>query len=167
MAQDDPARELPDGEVGELMIRGPLVMKGYFRNDAATQATIRSDGWMHTGDLVRRDADGYLYVVDRAKEVILSGGYNVYPAEVERVVAQHPAVAMVAVAAMHDELKGQVPKAFIVPRTGMSCTTQQIVDHCRPHLASYKLPREIQLLDDLPRTSTGKILRRMLATSTI
>jgi long-chain acyl-CoA synthetase len=167
VATDDPAQELHAGEVGELMIRGPLVMQGYFRNDAATRATIRADGWMHTGDLVRMDADGYLFVVDRAKEVIISGGYNVYPAEVERIVAQHPAVAMVAVAAAHDDLKGQVPKAFIVPRIGMSCTAEEIVEHCKPHLASYKVPRSIQLLDDLPKTSTGKILRRMLAASNI
>ncbi|HVF17937.1 MAG TPA: AMP-binding protein [Steroidobacteraceae bacterium] len=167
VAFDDPSRELPAGEVGELMVRGPLVMQGYFRNDVATQATIRSDGWMHTGDLVRCDAEGYLFVVDRAKEVIISGGYNVYPAEVERVVAQHPAVAMVAVAAAHDELKGQVPKAFIVPRTGMTCTADEIIEHCKLHLARYKVPRAIELLDDLPKTSTGKILRRMLATSKI
>jgi long-chain acyl-CoA synthetase len=167
VAMDDANKEMPIGDVGELMVRGPLVMQGYFANDAATQATIRSDGWMHTGDLVRSDAEGYLYVVDRAKEVIISGGYNIYPAEVERIVAQHPAVAMVAVAAMHDELKGQVPKAFIVPKTGMTCCAQDIIDHCKPHLASYKLPRDIALLDDLPKTSTGKILRRMLATSKI
>jgi long-chain acyl-CoA synthetase len=167
VAMDDATREMPVGEVGELMIRGPLVMQGYFGNDAATRATIEADGWLHTGDLVRSDAEGYLYVVDRAKEVIISGGYNIYPAEVERVVAQHPSVAMVAVAAMHDDIKGQVPKAFIVPKTGTSCTAQEIIDHCRPHLASYKVPRDIALLDDLPKTSTGKILRRMLATSKI
>jgi long-chain acyl-CoA synthetase len=165
VAIDDPSKELAAGEVGELMVRGPLVMQGYFGNEAATRATIRPDGWMHTGDLVRSDADGYLYVVDRAKEVIITGGYNVYPAEIERIVAQHPAVAMVAVAAMYDELKGQVPKAFIVPKTGMHCTAQEIIEHCKPHLASYKLPRDVALLDDLPKTSTGKILRRMLATS--
>jgi long-chain acyl-CoA synthetase len=167
VAMDDATKEMPVGEVGELMIRGPLVMQGYFGNDAATRATIEADGWLHTGDLVRSDAEGYLYVVDRAKEVIISGGYNIYPAEVERVVAQHPSVAMVAVAAMHDDIKGQVPKAFIVPKTGTSCTAQEIIDHCRPHLASYKVPRDIALLDDLPKTSTGKILRRMLATSKI
>jgi len=167
VAMDDATKEMPIGEVGELMIRGPLVMQGYFGNDAATRATIEADGWLHTGDLVRSDAQGYLYVVDRAKEVIISGGYNIYPAEVERVVAQHPSVAMVAVAAMHDDIKGQVPKAFIVPKTGQKCTAQEIIDHCRPQLASYKVPRDIALLDDLPKTSTGKILRRMLATSKI
>lgn len=165
VAMDDPATELPRGEIGELMVRGPLVMHCYFGNEQATRAAIEPDGWMHTGDLVRRDEEGYFYVVDRAKEVIITGGYNVYPAEVERVIAQHPAVAMVAVAAMHDELKGQVPKAFVVPRTGVSCTEKEIIDHCRTQLAAYKTPREVAFLDDLPKTSTGKILRRMLATS--
>ena len=166
-AVGDPGTEMPRGEVGELMMRGPLVMQGYFGNEEATRATVEPDGWMHTGDLVRKDEDGYFYVVDRAKEVIISGGYNIYPAELERIIAQHPAVAMVAVAAMHDELKGQVPKAFIVPKIGVSCASNEIMQHCRAHLASYKVPREVVFVDDLPKTNTGKILRRMLATSRI
>lgn len=159
--------ELPRGDVGELVVRGPLVMQGYYGNEDATRAAIDPEGWLHTGDLVRQDADGYVYVVDRAKEVIISGGYNVYPAEVERIIAQHPAVAMVAVAAMRDELKGQAPKAFVVCRPGMSCEASEIIAHCREHLAAYKLPRDVAFLDDLPKTSTGKILRRALATATI
>ena len=151
VAVDDPAVELPRGEVGELMLRGPLVMEGYFGNEAATRATIEPDGL---------DDDGYFHVVDRAKEVIISGGYNIYPAELERIIAQHPAVAMVAVAAMHDELKGQVPKAFVVPKAGVHCADGEIIEHCRARLASYKVPREVVFLDDLPKTSTGKILRR-------
>ena len=161
------ADELPCGEIGELMVRGPLVMDGYFGNPEATRTAIEPDGWMHTGDLVREESDGYLYVVDRAKEVINAAGYNVYPAEVERVIARHPAVAMVAVAAMKDELRGQVPKAFIVAKTGMRCTAEEIIDHCRPQLASYKIPRAVEFRDDLPKTSTGKVLRRALATSSI
>ncbi|HEY0939867.1 MAG TPA: AMP-binding protein [Steroidobacter sp.] len=167
VALDDPSRVLPDGEIGELLVRGPLLMQGYLDNPAATSETILDDGWMRTGDLVRSDSDGYLYVVDRAKEVIISGGYNIYPAELERVIAQHPSVAMVAVAAMPDELRGQAPKAFVVARDGMSCSAEDIIEHCRPLLAGYKLPRAVELLDDLPKTSTGKILRRALATSTI
>jgi len=167
VAMDDPDTELPRGEVGELMMRGPLVMQGYFNNEAATHSAIEPDGWMHTGDLVSRDDEGYFYVVDRAKEVIISGGYNIYPAELERIIAQHPAVAMVAVAAMPDALKGQVPKAFVVPKAGVSCDGSDIIEHCRAHLASYKVPRAVDFLNDLPKTSTGKILRRMLATSRI
>lgn len=160
---DDAGRVLARGEVGELMIRGPLVMDGYFNNPDATREAIEPDGWLHTGDLVRQDEDGYYFVVDRKKEVIISGGYNVYPAEVERVIAQHPAVAMVAVAAASDELKGQVPKAFVVLRGGASCTADSIIAHCRTQLASYKRPAAVEFLDDLPKTSTGKILRRALA----
>jgi long-chain acyl-CoA synthetase len=167
VAIDDASKELPRGEVGELLIRGPLVMNGYFGNPEATRATIEPDGWLHTGDLVRQDADGHFYVVDRAKEVIISGGYNIYPAEVERVIAEHPGVALVAVAPMADEIKGQVAKAFIVSKAGTQCTAQEIIDHCRPRLASYKVPRAVGFLDDLPRTSTGKILRRALANTTI
>ena len=130
-------------------------------------AAIDPEGWLHTGDVVRQDPDGYIYLIDRVKEVIISGGYNVYPAEVERVIAAHPAVAMVAVAAMQDGLKGQVPKAFIVLRAGAHCVGQEIIDHCRPQLASYKIPRAVSFCEDLPKTSTGKILRRVLAESNI
>jgi long-chain acyl-CoA synthetase len=163
----DAAKELPRGEVGELMIRGPLVMQEYFGNPQATRATIEPDGWLHTGDIVRQDADGYFYVVDRAKEVIVTGGYNVYPAEVERVIAEHPAVALVAVAAAKCEIKGQVPKAFIVSKNGTRCTAEEIIEHCRPRLAPYKVPRAVEFLNDLPKTSTGKILRRVLADTAI
>lgn len=156
----------PEG-VGELMIRGPLVMDGYLGDAEATAHTIEPDGWMHTGDLVRQDSDGYFYVVDRVKEVIVSGGYNVYPAEVERVIALHPAVAMVAVAPMFDEVKGQVPKAFIVWKDGASCTAGEIIAHCRQQLAPYKIPRAVESLQDLPRNSTGKVLRRALAAAAI
>lgn len=164
---NDAGRPIPRGEVGELLIRGPLVMESYFGNPEATRETIESDGWLHTGDLVRQDEDGYYFVVDRKKEVIISGGYNVYPAEVERVIAQHPAVAMVAVAAAADKLKGQVPKAFVVLRSGVSCTSDSIIAHCRTQLASYKTPVAVEFLVDLPKTSTGKILRRALASAGI
>src|SRR5262245_57342283 len=113
--------------------------------------------------MVYQDAEGYYFVVDRKKEVIITGGYNVYPAEVERVIADHPAVAMVAVAAAADELKGQVPKAFVVLRGGARCTADEIVTHCRSQLASYKPPTAVEFMDDLPKTSTGKLLRRALA----
>lgn len=164
---EDATREMPRGEVGELVIRGPLVMQGYYANPEATQSAIEADGWLHTGDLVRQDRDGYLYVVDRKKEVIISGGYNVYPAEVERVIAQHPAVSMVAVAAMRDEFKGQAPKAFVVLKHGVQCTSADIISHCRLSLASYKTPQAVAFVDDLPKTSTGKILRRALAETNI
>jgi long-chain acyl-CoA synthetase len=156
---------VPRGEVGELLIRGPLVMQGYFADQSATSAAIDGNGWLHTGDVVRQDAEGYVYLVDRIKEVIVSGGYKVYPAEVERVIAEHPAVAMVAVAGMRDGVMGLVPRAFIVLRGGANCVGQEIIEHCRPQLAAYKIPRAVVFCEDLPKTSTGKILRRALADS--
>jgi long-chain acyl-CoA synthetase len=159
----DATRCVPRGEPGELMIRGPLVMEGYWGDAESTREAITADGWLHTGDVVRQDAAGYIYVVDRKKDVILSGGYKIYPAEVERVIAQHPAVAMVAVAAKRDELKGHVAKAFIVLRHNMQVSAEEIIAHCRTDLAAYKTPRAVEFLADLPRNSTGKILRRALA----
>jgi long-chain acyl-CoA synthetase len=150
--------------VGELMVRGPIVMQGYFGNPEATRETIEPDGWMHTGDLGHTDVDGYIYVVDRKKDMILTGGFNVYPAEIERVIAEHPAVALVAVGSLPDELKGEVAKAYIVLRTGANAREDEILQFCRERLAAYKLPRAIKFVPDLPKTSTGKIMRRMLAT---
>jgi long-chain acyl-CoA synthetase len=146
------------------MVRGPIVMQGYFGNPEATRETIEPDGWLHTGDLARMDADGYIFVVDRKKDMILTGGFNVYPAEIERVIAQHPGVAMVAVGSLPDELKGEIAKAYVVPRSGASIDEQELIGFCRERLAAYKLPRAVQFVDDLPKTSTGKIMRRMLRT---
>lgn len=149
-------------EVGELCVRGPLVMQGYHGDAGATHAAVDPDGWLHTGDLARRDADGYVYVVDRKKDMILTAGYNVYPAEIERVIATHPAVAISAVGAVADDLKGEVPKAYVVLRAGAVATAEELIAHCRQWLAPYKVPRQVQLVPDLPKTSTGKILRRSL-----
>lgn len=159
---DDASVTLPPDEVGELMMRGPIVMQGYHGNDHATAETIESDGWLHTGDLARMDADGYLYVVDRKKDMILTAGYNVYPAEIERVLGVHPAVAMVAVGPMADEAKGELAKAYVVLKPDAEVTEAELVDFCRAELAAYKVPRAVQFVADLPKTSTGKIMRRQL-----
>jgi len=163
-AIDDPGITLPDGEPGELMIRGPLVMLGYYGNEAATRATIEPDGWMHTGDIATRDEEGHYYVVDRRKDLILTGGFNVYPAEIERVVAAHPAVAMVAVGSVPDETYGELARAYVVLRPGTAATEAEIIEHCRPHLAAYKRPRSVRFVPGLPKTSTGKVMRRELKT---
>lgn len=160
----NPGRTLEAGEVGELMVRGPIVMQGYFGNAEATRETIEPDGWLHSGDVAYQDADGYIYIVDRKKEMILTAGYNVYPAELERVISQHPAVAMVAVGSQPDELKGEVAKAYVVLRHNAQTDEAEILALCREHLAAYKVPRAVQFVNDLPRTSTGKILRRKLRT---
>jgi long-chain acyl-CoA synthetase len=160
---DDPSRAASPGEQGELMIRGSIVMAGYFGNDEATAAAIEPDGWLHTGDVAFRDEVGYLFVVDRLKDMIITGGYNVYPAEIERVVASHPAVAMVAVGRVPDEVKGELARAYVVLRGGASATEEELIRHCRGQLAAYKLPRSVRFVDDLPKTSSGKIMRRELA----
>ena len=161
-AIDDPGVTVPDGEAGELMIRGPLVMLGYYGNEAATRATIEPDGWMHTGDIATRDDEGHYFIVDRRKDLIITGGFNVYPAEIERIVASHPAVAMVAVGSVPDETHGELARAYVVLRPGATATETQIIEHCRLHLAAYKLPRSVRFVSDLPKTSTGKVMRREL-----
>ena len=147
---------------GELMMRGPLVMQGYFGNAKATQETIEPDGWMHTGDIARMDEAGFIWMVDRKKDMILTGGYNVYPAEIERVLAQHPAIAMAAVGKLEDETKGEIAKAYVVLKPGQSAETEEVRTFCKQHLAAYKVPRAVRFVDDLPKTSTGKIMRREL-----
>jgi long-chain acyl-CoA synthetase len=158
----DAAKTLPDGETGELMLRGPIVMQGYFGNERATRETIEPDGWLHTGDIAHRDRDGYYYIVDRKKDMIITAGYNVYPAEIERVLASHPAVALVAVGSQPEPLKGEVAKAYVVLKVGAAGDAGSMFAHCRERLAAYKVPRAIQFVADLPKTSSGKILRREL-----
>ncbi len=161
---DDPSRTLPRGEVGELMVRGPIVMQGYFGNEQATKETIEPDGWLHTSDLGSQDDDGYISIVDRKKDMILTAGYNIYPAELERVISAHPAVAMVGVGRLADEVKGEIAKAYVVLKPGATATEDEVTAFCREHLAAYKVPRLVQFVDDLPKTSTGKIMRRELKT---
>lgn len=161
---EDASKTLPAGEVGELMIKGGIVMQGYYGNEQATRDTIEPDGWLHTGDVASMDEDGCVFIVDRKKDMILTAGFNVYPAEIERVVAGHPDVALVAVGSIPDEDKGELAKAYIVPRTGTSPDAEDIISYSREHLAAYKVPRAVQFVDDLPKTSTGKVMRRELKT---
>ena len=159
---EDAARTVPAGEPGELMVRGPIVMQGYFGNEKATKATIEPDGWLHTGDVATADEDGHFRIVDRRKDMIITAGYNVYPAEIERVLAGHPAVAMSAVGPITDEVKGELARAYVVLRPNAKATEDELIEFCRPHLAAYKLPRSVRFVPDLPKTSTGKIMRREL-----
>ena len=161
---EDASKTLPADEVGELMVRGPIVMQGYYGNEAATRETIEPDGWLHSGDLAQQDEDGYIWIVDRKKDLILTAGYNVYPAELERVIAMHPAVALVAVGPQPDEMKGEIAKAYVVLKPGATADSESIVAHCREHLAAYKVPRAVQFVEDVPKTSSGKIMRRELKT---
>jgi fatty-acyl-CoA synthase len=158
---DDQDRPLPAGEIGEIVIRGPQLMRGYWNLDEATAEALR-DGWMHTGDAGRFDAEGYLYIQDRVKDMIVSGAENVYPREIEEVLFQHPAVADAAVIGVPDERWGEVVKAILVLRDGAHVSADDIVAHCRGKLAGYKCPRSVDFLDVLPRNPSGKILKKDL-----
>jgi long-chain acyl-CoA synthetase len=157
---DELGDDVPAGEVGELIIRGPNVMKGYYKMPEETAVAIR-DGWLYTGDIARRDGEGYIYIVDRKKDLILVGGYNVYPREVEEVLYDHPDVKETAVVgAPHPEL-GETVIAF-VSKGGSEMTQEELIQFCEAHLAKYKVPSHIEFLDELPKNTTGKILRRQL-----
>jgi len=159
---DDQNRLLPNGEVGEIMVRGRNVMQGYHHLPEETGKTITS-GWLHTGDLGRMDDDGYITITGRKKDLIISAGENIYPREIEEALAQHPKVKEVAVIGVKDEVRGEVPKAFVIIREGMSADEKELRAFCREHLANYKVPKHFELVPDLPRTPTGKVLKRMLS----
>lgn len=158
----DATGPVPFGEPGELVVRGPLVMQGYYGRPEATAETIDEAGWLHTGDVAYLDETGHGYIVDRLKDVIFTGGYNVYPAEIERIVAEHPQVAMVAVGREPDDVKGEIAVAHVVLRDGASTTKDEILEFCTPRLAAYKRPRDVVFRDSLPTTSSGKLMRRKL-----
>lgn len=158
---DDDGRKLPTGEIGEVCVRGPNVMLGYWRAPEATAETI-VDAWLFTGDMGRLDEDGYLYIVDRKKDMVIVSGMNVYPREVEDVIHQLPAVADCAVVGAPSERRGEDVKAYIVCKEGQSVTEDDVVQHCSQHLAPYKVPRSVVFAEDLPRSGTGKVLKRAL-----
>ncbi|OLN23817.1 long-chain fatty acid--CoA ligase [Domibacillus antri] len=152
--------EMERGQVGELIVRGPNVMKGYYKMPEETAVTIR-DGWLYTGDLARQDEEGYFYIVDRKKDLIIVGGYNVYPREVEEVLYAHPAIIEAAVVGAPDPDYGEAVLAFVVQkRDGL--TAGAVIQYCKEHLAAYKIPRSVEFLQELPKNTTGKILRRSL-----
>ena len=158
---DDRGGWLPVGEVGEVCVRGPNVMRGYWQAPEATAETIR-DGWLFTGDMGRLDEDGYLTIVDRKKDMIIVSGMNVYPREVEDVIYQLPAVGDCAVVGEPSERRGEDVKAFVVLKEGQTLNEEEVLEHCRQYLASFKLPRTVVFAQDLPRSGTGKILKRAL-----
>ena len=161
---ENASETLPTGDVGELMVKGPITMMGYFGDKEKTNETLEPDGWLHSGDLGKMDNDGYVYIVDRKKDMILTAGYNVYPAEIERVLASHPDVALAAVGKEDDELKGEIAKAYVVLKEQAKISEQELIDFCHETLAAYKCPRKIKFVKDVPKTSTGKIMRRELHT---
>jgi long-chain acyl-CoA synthetase len=157
----DGSKELPSGEVGELLVRGPQVMKGYFRNPEATASVLR-DGWLYTGDMAKRDGDGYYTIVDRKKDIIKTSGFLVFPAEVEEVLMRHPGIAEAAVVGAPDLERGETVKALVVARPGVGLEPADLEAHCREHLSKHKRPRQIEIVKELPKNFLGKVLRRKL-----
>jgi long-chain acyl-CoA synthetase len=154
-------QEMPIGEVGEIVIRGPQVMQGYWNRPGETSMVLRN-GWLYTGDVARKDADGYFYIVDRKKDLIIAGGYNIYPREVEEVLFECPKVREAGVIGVPDSYRGETVKAFVVLKAGVVADSGEIIDFCRERLASYKVPRHVVFIDALPRSAVGKYLRREL-----
>ncbi|MGD8425272.1 MAG: AMP-binding protein [Gammaproteobacteria bacterium] len=163
--RDESGQEVPIGESGELCVRGPQVMKGYWGREDATAEVFYPDGFLRTGDIATVDEKGYVRIVDRAKDMILVSGFNVYPCEVEDVVTRHPGVLEAACIGIPDERSGERVKIFVVPKPGKTATAEDIVAYCREHLTGYKVPREVEFRDELPKTNVGKILRRALRES--
>ncbi|MHB8174455.1 MAG: long-chain-fatty-acid--CoA ligase [Nitrospirota bacterium] len=157
----DEGAELPSGQVGEIIVRGPNVMKGYLNAPSATAETLK-DGWLYTGDLGYIDEDGYIFIVDRKKDLIISHGMNIYPREVEEALYAHPTVRQAAVIGIGDEGRGEVPKAFVSVHEGHAVTEKELKAFLKERLASYKLPRQVVFMDALPTNSTGKILKKEL-----
>lgn len=158
---DENNQEVPAGEVGELVVRGPIVMSGYYNQPEETARTLQG-GWLHTGDLARQDADGYFYIVDRKKDMIILGGFNVYPREVEEVLLTHPAVLDAAVVGVGDPLKGETVKAYVVLKEDAACDRKQLQEFLKEHLAVYKIPRLFEFVTELPKSPTGKVLKKLL-----
>jgi len=159
--QDDEGRSAPAGQVGEICARSPGIMKGYFRLDDATAEALAGD-WLHTGDMGYLDADGYLYVTDRKKDLIIRGGFNVYPRDVEEVLYTHPAVAEAGVVGRPDQAMGEEVVAFVVKASGTEVTEEELLDYCRQRLAKYKAPKEIRFVGFLPKSPIGKVLKKDL-----
>jgi long-chain acyl-CoA synthetase len=159
---DDDDKEVADGELGEIVLRGENILKGYYRNPEATATAFRN-GWFHTGDVGYRDPDGFFYIVDRKSDMIIRGGENIYPREIDEVLYQHDAVAAAATIGVPDQLYGEEVAAFIVLKEGREATPEEIIDFCRARLADYKCPKTVRLVENIPKGPTGKLLKRELS----
>lgn len=154
-------KEVSPGELGELIVKGPQVMKGYWNMPEETAITLK-EGWLYTGDIAKVDDDGYLYIVDRKKDLIIASGYNIYPRDVEEVLYEHPAVREAVVIGVPDAYRGETVKAVLVLKSNQKISEQEIIDYCRKNIAAYKVPQLVEFRDELPKTIVGKILRRAL-----
>jgi long-chain acyl-CoA synthetase len=158
---EEGTHDVPQGEPGEILIKGPTVMQGYWENHEETRLQM-SDGWLRTGDIAQADEDGYFYIVDRKKDMIIAGGFNIYPREVDEVLYQHPKVSEAVTVGVPDEYRGETVKAFIVTKPGEALTEKEIIDFCRTKLAAYKVPKLIEFRESIPKSAVGKILRKTL-----
>jgi long-chain acyl-CoA synthetase len=158
---DDGKTDMPLGETGEVLLKGPQVMKGYWNKPEATAETL-TDGWLHTGDIGKMDEDGYFYIVDRMKDMIISGGFNVYPRDIEEVFFEHPKVLEAAALGVPHPKRGEQVKVFVVLKEGETGTEEEFLSYCKDKLAAYKLPTMIEFRDDLPKTNVGKVLKKDL-----
>lgn len=154
-------KDLPPGEAGEIVVKSPTVMLGYYNNPVATEKTVR-DGWLYTGDIGVMDEEGYFSIVDRKKEMIIAGGFNIYPKEVENILSNHPAVMETAVIGVPDDYRGETVKAFVVPRPGASVTDDELTEFCRENMIRYMVPKLFEFREELPKTPIGKILKKEL-----
>jgi long-chain acyl-CoA synthetase len=163
MDLEDGAKELPPGEVGEIVDSGPIVIPGYWQKEEETKHAIR-EGWLYTGDVGKMDEDGWFYLVDRKKDMIVASGYKVWPRDVEDVIFQHPAVKETAVVGVPDEYRGETVKAFVALKEGNKdiVTPEEIISFCKERMAAYKYPRQVEIVPEIPKTLTGKFLRRTL-----
>src|SRR5450759_3994010 len=158
---EDKETEVPQGEPGEIVMKGPLVMQGYWNNPEETAGQLR-DGWLYTGDVAVCDEDGYMFIVDRIKDMIIAGGYNLYPRDIDEVLFQHPKVMDAVAVGIPDEYRGETIKAFVVLEPGKEATEEEIIAFCREKLAAYKVPKSVEFREDLPKTAIGKVLRKTL-----
>ncbi len=158
---DSQGNDLPPNTKGEIVIRGDNIMKEYFKNPEANAETLKGD-WLYTGDIGHMDEDGFFYITDRKKDMIIRGGENIYPREIEEVLYSHPAVSLGTVIGVRDEIYGELPKAFIVLKEGQSATEEEIIEYCKKHLADFKVPKYVEFRDSLPQTPTGKIMKQPL-----
>jgi acyl-CoA synthetase (AMP-forming)/AMP-acid ligase II len=156
---DDDGNELPRGEPGEVLVRGYNVMREYFEDPEQTAEAIDADGWLHTGDIATMDERGYLVITDRKKDMFITGGFNAYPAEIERLLLLHPEVAQVAVIGVPDERMGEVAMAFVVPTAGASPDPDVLIAWARDTMANYKVPRQVRIVDALPMNASNKVLK--------
>ena len=152
---------MPLGESGEVLLKGPQVTSGYYQQPEETADTIR-DGWLYTGDIGYMDDDGYLFIVDRKKDMIIAGGYNIYPRDIDEVLFEHPKIREACTIGIPDAYRGETVKAFVVPETGETITQDEVRAWCKEKLASYKVPKQVEFMDELPKSAIGKVLRRKL-----